>query len=302
MTKRVLVTGATGFIGRHVLNPLVERGFEVHAVARQVPACGVNTRWHRADLLSAGAIPRLIEAVQPTHVLHLAWSAVPGHFWTSPENLRWVQVSLELLCGFEAAGGHRIVVAGSCAEYEASDQDCDERETPLRPVTLYGTCKHALGLIQEHYAEARLSASWGRVFHLYGPFEHPDRLVPSVITSLLDGRPALCTPGSQVRDFLYVQDAADAFAALVDSEVQGPVNIASGTPISVADVVRSIGAQLHAESHVRLGAREQPPNDPPRLTACVSRLRQEVRWRPALSLDEGLSRTIEWWRSRRNAP
>ncbi len=298
MTKRVLVTGATGFVGRHVLSPLVARGFDVHAVTRQTSAHGtVKAAWHHADLLSPESIPRLLETIQPTHLLHLAWYAVPGRFWTSPENLRWVGASLELLRAFAAAGGQRVVGVGSCAEYEVSDRDCDERATPLRPATLYGTCKHALRLEQEQYAEGRMSASWGRVFHLYGPYEHLERLVPSVITSLLNGRPALCTSGVQIRDFLHVEDVASAFAALLDSDVQGPVNIASGTPTSVADLVQRVGSHLHAEALVRLGAREPAPNDPPRLTASVSRLHHEVGWRPAMSLEQGLSHTIDWWRS-----
>jgi nucleoside-diphosphate-sugar epimerase len=300
--KRVLVTGASGFIGRHALAPLARRGFDVHAVSTRAPAADAPAvAWHQANLLNPPDVARLMDAVRPTHLLHFAWFAVPGQFWTSPENLRWVQASLELLQAFADAGGERFVGAGSCAEYGVSDADCDERHTALEPSTLYGTCKHAFHIVVERFAAPRLVAAWGRIFHLYGPDEHPDRLVPAVIGALLDGQPALCTAGTQVRDFLHVEDVAAAFVNLLDSAVRGPVNIASGAPVSVADVVTTIGRYLDRESLVRLGARAIPAHDPPRLTANISRLRDEVGWSPSMTLDRGLSKTIDWWRSHRRA-
>ena len=295
--KRVLVTGASGFVGRQALSPLAERGFEIHAVSSQPRTAMPGVTWHQCDLLAADGIPELMQRVSPTHLLHLAWFASPGQFWTSTENLRWVRASVELVSEFAAAGGQRVVAAGTCAEYEVTGDDCDERVTPLRPATLYGTCKHALHLVLEKFAEGRFSAAWGRVFHLYGPHEYPERLVPSVICSVLNGEPALCTPGTQVRDFLHVADVAAGFVALLDSSITGSVNIASGAPVSIANVVQSIGRHMGAESLVHLGARALPTHEQPRLTANVSRLRDEVGWAPAMTLDAGLLHTIDWWRS-----
>jgi nucleoside-diphosphate-sugar epimerase len=296
--KRVLVTGASGFIGRHTLPLLVQRGYEVHAVSSQ-PRTGPGTdvTWHHCGLLGADGIPALMQRVSPTHLLHLAWFAVPGQFWTSTENLRWVSASLDIVREFAAVGGQRLVTAGTCAEYEVTHEDCKERVTPLRPSTLYGTCKHALHQIVEKFADGRFSCAWGRVFHLFGPHEYPERLVPSVIRSLLAGQPALCTPGTQVRDFLHVADVAGGFVALLDSPITGPVNIASGVPVSIADVVQSIGRQMSAESLIRLGARALPTHEQPRLTADASRLRDEVGWTPQMNLESGLLHTIDWWRS-----
>jgi UDP-glucuronate decarboxylase len=146
------------------------------------------------------------------------------------------------------------------------------------------------------FAAGRFSAAWGRVFHLYGPEEEPSRLVPSVIGALLDGRDALCTEGTQVRDFMHVADLGDAFAALVASPVEGAVNVASGRAIRLADLILEIGAQMDAPDRIRLGARAMPAGELPRVTASVTRLRDEVGWTSARELDRGLAGTIAWWR------
>src|SRR2546423_13493112 len=167
--KRVLVTGATGFIGRHVLGPLVERGFDVHAVTHRAPlSARSGCRWHVSDLLDTAQIVPLIKAVQPTHLLHLAWYSVPGQYWTALENFAWVQASLELLRRFHEAGGVRVVMAGTCAEYDWAYGYCSERTTPTQPHTLYGTCKLALQAMLDTYArQSGLSSAWGRIFFLY---------------------------------------------------------------------------------------------------------------------------------------
>ena len=298
--KRVLVTGAGGFVGRHAIAPLVERGYEVHAVRRSQagPEAG-GVVWHAADLLEPGAAESLCARVRPTHLLHLAWYTEPGLYWRSRENLRWVEASLSLLRAFAAAGGRRVVGAGTCAEYDwAAAARCDERSTPVRPATLYGACKAALATIQQaHAAEAGLTQAWGRLFFLYGPDEHPSRLVASVASALLRGQPASCTSGEQRRDFMHTADAAGAFAALLDSAVEGAVNIASGESVPVKHVVAVIAEHAGNPGLVRMGARPTPEGDPAELGAAVERLRDEVGWRPRRSLEEGLAETVAWWRA-----
>ena len=140
-----------------------------------------------------------------------------------------------------------------------------------------------------------MSSAWGRIFYLYGPHEHPARLVASVVCSLLKGRPARCSDGRQIRDFLYVEDVADALVALLESEAAGPVNVASGNPVSVRDMVCRIADQIGREDLVRLGAIPTPKTDPPQLTADVNRLSRVVGWSPNYSLQQGLEKTVAWW-------
>ena len=231
--------------------------------------------------------------VRPEALLHLAWCTDHGAFWSSPENLRWVASSLELLQVFHRAGGRRWVGAGTCAEYDWRFGFCSEAVTPLAPATLYGRSKQAVWSVVEGFASsADLAAAWGRVFFLFGAGEPAGRLVPSVASALLRGEHAACTAGTQLRDFLYVDDVAAGFVALLESDVDGAVNIASGTPVSVASITRMIGRIIGRPELVELGALPDRAAEPPLLAADVRRLADEVGFRPGVGLEEGLRRTI----------
>jgi len=297
--KRILVTGASGFIGRSTLPPLLALGYEVHATssrsAGERSAQGVQ--WHRVDLMDRAQVDLLMAKVIPSHLFHLAWYTAPGLYRTSAENLRWVGSSLYLIEQFLRFGGRRVMVAGTCAEYEWSDGLCRETTTPMSPKDLYAVSKHALHLMLTSWSEQmKFSLAWGRVFFLYGPSEHPKRLVASVVRSLLNDQPALCTTGDQKRDFLHVDDVANALVAVLDSDVEGPVNIGSGDAVAIRDIVGFLGRQLGTEDLLRFGAVPTPRGEQPVVVAAVDRLRQEVSWKPRYTLEAGLTDTVEWWK------
>ena len=291
--SRVLVTGAGGFIGRRATSLLAEHGHEVHGVGRG--AARGPGEWHRADLLEPGSAAELVAAVRPTHLLHLAWYAEHGKFWTSPENVRWVEASLALLRAFAEAGGERAVGAGSCAEYEWGGRGLlSEHHSPLRPATLYGVCKNAFRQVTAAYAEpAGLSFAWGRIFFLYAADEHPDRLVASVARAVVAGNSAETSSGEQLRDFMHADDVAAGLVALLESDVRGPVNVASGEPTGVRDLALEIGRAAGREDLVKVGALPQRPGEPAEIVADVRRLREEVGFERAITTAEGVARTVE---------
>lgn len=296
---RVLLTGASGFIGRAAIKPLLDSGFEVHAVARHPLADVAEVQWRQTDLLNEASLRDAVLSIKPTHLLHFAWYAEPGKYWTSTANFDWLRASLLLLRTFHECGGDRAVMAGTCAEYEWLSDVYSEDASPRRPATLYGACKNALqGVFAAYSRQAGLSSAWGRIFFPFGPHEHMSRLIPSVACSLLKGQVAECTPGEQIRDFMHVDDVAAAFVALLASEVQSAVNIGSGAGVRVKEIVRTIGEQVGRSDLIRLGARPMPAGDPSSIVADVGRLEREVGWRPSRSFDQALSETVNWWRAR----
>jgi len=295
MGRIALLTGARGFVGRHAIETLLALGFEVHCVTSRPEApSGDGVHWHRADLTDSAAASELLARVRPSHLLHLAWYVEHGAFWTSPENDRWLAASLVLLDHFS---GERVVCAGTCAEYEwSAGGTFDELRSPIRPRTPYGLAKDALrAAAQERLGRRGIAFAWGRIFFLHGPGEHPDRLVPSVTRALLAGEPARCTDGRQVRDFLHSSDAGHAFAALLGSDVEGPVNVASGDGVSVGELVGWIGDALGHPELIELGALPSRPDEPERLVADVGRLRDEVGFRPAFGPRAAIEQTVSWW-------
>jgi nucleoside-diphosphate-sugar epimerase len=323
--RRLLLTGASGFIGSQAVGLLLRRGFEVHAVGRREPAAElVNPRsgqtdgpgrapelaggladgesgalvWHRADLLDADATHALVQQVRPTHLLHFAWYAKHGDFWSSTENLRWVEASLGLLRAFGEYGGQRAAIAGTCAEYDWSKVGrCVEGQSPLASQTLYGVSKDALRRVAQAWARKEgISLAWGRIFFVFGEREQPQRLVPSFARAVLSKQPALCSHGRQLRDFLHTADVAGAFVALLDSTVEGPVNIGSGERVSIGELVSVVGEAAGGLELVRLGELPERSGEPRELSADVTRLRQEVGWTPTLTLQQGVERAVHWQR------
>ncbi len=298
---RIVVTGATGFIGTRVVSPLREHGFEVHAVGRHRPA-DPDVVFHRADLFDPAEAEAALRAAAATHLLHLAWYAEPGAYWRSAKNLDWVAASLRLIQSFVAAGGRRVVLAGTCAEYQWGPPRFDEWTAPIVPATLYGTAKDALRRLAMAYGEtAPLSVAWARVFFLYGPGEPGGRLVSGAIASLLDGKPFPTSHGQQRRDYLHVDDVAGAFAALAASEVTGPVNLASGTAVPVRSILERVGAELGRAELIRYGALPLSATEPATLEGDNKRLAGEVGFFPRYELDAGIRSTLELWRVGRAA-
>lgn len=298
--SRLLITGGTGFVGEPAAR-LARAHFEVHVAARN-PLGASHAEVHACDLLEPGAAFQLIAAVRPTHLLHLAWTATPGTFWTDPRNGDWDAASRQLLAAFAQCGGRRAVTVGSCAEYDwTAGGVCREDDTPTNPHTPYGRAKLAFGKWAVGFGQLRaVTTAHARLFWMYGPREHPDRLVPSVARALLAGAPAPCTAGAQRRDFLHVDDAAGALVALLRSDLAGAVNVASGAAVAVRDVIGHVARACGRPELVKLGARETPPTDPPLVVADVSRLRRELGWEPTIDLASGLDQAVAWWRAARS--
>lgn len=280
--SRVLLTGGGGFIGRHVAAALRDNGHEVIAPSSA-----------EFDLLAQDGARQAVQAARAQALVHLAWYTEHGRFWEAEVNDDWARATVALVDAFAAAGGRRAVLAGSCAEYRWDESTCDERSTPLEPAHHYGRAKDAARRGAEVIAgEHGLSLAWARIFFTFGPGEGGARLVPSVASAVLAERTAEITHGAEVRDWLYVEDLAGAVVTLLESQVQGAVNLAAGVGVSLRELALAAGRAAGNEALVRPGALPARAGEPMRIVAAVQRLREEVGWEPRIGLDEGLARTV----------
>ncbi len=272
----------------------------MHAIStRSSPANVPGVHWHRLDLLDGTGVDHLLSDVCPEYMLHLAWYVEHGRYWSAPENVLWAERSLHLIRAFVHSGGRRAVMLGTCAEYDWSStgEPFEETTSVVAPATLYGVAKDSLHRLAAAYARSEnVQLAWARLFFLYGPHEQAGRLVPSVVRSLLRGESVATTSGEQVRDFLHVDDVACALAALLESAVTGPVNIASGRGTRVRELVEEIARQIGAPELVRRGELPDRPDEPAVLVGNSSRLCDEVGYRMRVGLTDGVADTVRWWR------
>lgn len=283
---RVLLTGGSGFIGRYVLNALQQQHIEVIAIGRTRPEYSVP--FIEADLLSISNFAPLLRQVQATHLLHLAWYAEHGKYWTSPLNLRWLEATTRLVEAFCVTGGQQVVIAGTCAEYDWTYGYCREDSTPLNPATLYGTAKDATRrLVMAICAQYQISCAWGRIFLPFGYGESTKRLIPSLIEVLQGKRAPFGVNASAYRDFLHASDAANGFVKLLIAEVSGTYNVCSGEPRCLAEVVTTLASLLNADPEPVLALATERPEEPLLLVGESMKLRK-LGWEPELTLAQGL--------------
>jgi len=284
---RVLLTGASGFVGRQAIGPLLDLSYEVHAVGNTVT--DARARWYRADLLDQVTRRQLVAAVRPQALLHCAWVTQHGAFWSSPANLDWVAASLDLARAAAEQGARRMLMVGSCAEYDWRTPPARpwREDDTCRPASLYGIAKDALHRLMAAFAaEAGIGLVWARLFHLYGPHEAPARLVPGLLAALLEGRRAETGPGDAVRDFMHVADAGRALAHLLAADVRGAVNVAFGQPVTIGALAGIVARLAGRPDLLAVGARGG--SEPQAMVADTARLRA-TGFVPSIALKDGLA-------------
>lgn len=293
---KVLLTGASGFVGLHTAAALSKAGAKLHLASRSEPSLAIG-QWHQVDLLEKDTTTRLIEQVRPDIVLHAAWRVEHGRFWTDPANLEWVAATLHLVRVASEFGASRFVGIGTCYEYEwPVDGVCHELRTLTTGHTLYDISKDAVRRVAQAFCRERnMSFAWGRLFFLYGAGEAETRLVPSIARALVRGRPAPLSHGAAIRDFMDIRDAGAALSALALSPVQGEVNIGTGLGVSVAEIATKLGKLAQRPDLIELGALPDREGEPPSILASTGRLLNEVGFAPTISTDKGLQDALDFW-------
>jgi nucleoside-diphosphate-sugar epimerase len=297
--SRILLTGASGFIGSHCLDALRDRGHELHAVVRTVKATiSDGVTWHYRDLRDPEQAAEIVTKVQPELLLHCAWIATPGVYAASPENMAWLQSTVAMVEAFGSCGGRRLLGIGTSAEYAADDRACSEDVTPIRPSTIYGKSKAATWLAIQALAQHHgISACWARLFVPYGPGDSPRRLIPYVTNSLAAGARVETTLGLQMRDFIFVRDAAELIVRLLLCQDTGAFNVGTGVPSSIRSVVEYLADACGSRELVQFGARQPPLGDPQVLVADMAKVERSLGWSAATDLRTGLDRVLATMRA-----
>lgn len=289
---KVALTGGSGFLGRHVLAHLRARGCEVVLLVRSRPVETVDCQWRAMDLLDTPDLHTALHGLGASHLLHLAWYTDHGRYWSSAENLRWVDASLRLLQAFAAQGGQHALLVGSCAEYDWSHGWLREASTPLQPASLYGTAKDATRRLAQAWCHAQgLGLAWAHVFYPFGPGEGERRLLPSLVQVFGGQAAPFGVNATAYRGLLPVQDAASALVHLLLTGQQGRYNICSGQPVQMAEVVRMLAQLCAADPGPVLELATARPDEPHLLVGEVHRL-HATGWHPSLTLQQGLERLV----------
>jgi UDP-glucose 4-epimerase len=304
---RILLTGATGFVGSHLLRRLVDAGrHEVAALVRpgnnrgRIPDLVGRFTPIEGDLAGLGAVEASCAAFEPEAVVHLAWSGVGNRSRNDPRQADNVRQVLDLVELARRIGTRHWIGLGSQAEYGPCAGAIDE-QTPTRPTTLYGVTKLCGGLLAGRLcAEHGMRFAWLRLFSSYGPGDDPQWMIPYLMLTLLrGGRPAL-TWAEQRWDYIYVADVAEAIARVAETPgAAGVYNLGSGAAHALRDIIERIRDRI--DPHLALGFGEVPyrPDQVMHLQPDIGRLRRELGWSAAVGLDEGLERTLEWYRVHR---
>jgi nucleoside-diphosphate-sugar epimerase len=289
-SKKVILTGASGLIGKEAIVPLQKSGFDIYAftIDKNNPDNGVN--WIDCNIFDGEKVRKAFEAIKPEYFLHFAW-ATTNDYLTSAINFDFINASLSMLKNFAANGGVRAVFAGTCFEYEFKETPLKESD-PKKPLTVYAACKNALNNIASLYAEHNgVSFGWGRIFYVYGYGEHKKRLTASIINSFKANKKVIINYAELLRDYMYAKDIAEAFVKFLESDVKGDVNICSAKAVSLGEYASFIAKKLNKANLLILD--NIPSGNPSFIVGNNSRLLNEVKYAFSYSLEQGLDEVLK---------
>ena len=276
---KVLVTGATGFVGRHLVAALLARGCAVRAVARNVETAASmpwinNVEFVAADIHAADLdIAALTDGIDV--LAHLAWPGLPNYraLFHFEHNL---MADYRFIKGAVEAGVKQVLVTGTCFEYGMQSGPLGESVEP-QPSNPYGLAKHTLHLfLQNLQQEKPFTLQWARLFYLHGEGQNPNSLLAALDRAIDAGEASFnMSGGEQLRDFLPIASAADYLAAILHQrDFNGVINCASGQPVSVRALVEQRLRERGAALKLNLGHYPYPSHEPMAFWAVTERLQQ----------------------------
>lgn len=289
-SKKVLVTGATGLIGKELAKPLLEAGFDVYAITIDENNPNNGIHWIKGNLFDENSIKLIMEEVKPEYLLNMAWCTT-GDYLKSDLNYKFLTAGINLLKYFKDNGGKRVVFAGTCFEYKFKEEPLKETDELEVEKTVYTFCKYKLHEIAEYFCKQNnISFGYGRIFYVYGKNEDKTRLTGMIIDKLSKNEEVVIKSGSLIKDYMYSKDIANAFVALLNSDVEGSVNICTGNPISIKDFALEIGKQMGKENLIIF--QDEPSNQPSVIVGDNTRLTEDVGYNLKYDLKKAFSEIL----------
>jgi len=309
MSGEVLVTGAAGFAGSHLVDHLVDSGADVVAWHRpgHPPARDVrSTRWEAVDLLDADAVGSAIARLRPSAVYHCAGAAHVGRAWdsTEPTLATNVRGTHHLLRGLERIGAAaRVLVPSSALVYGGADEALTESH-PLVPNSPYGLSKLAQEMLARR-SNGPLGVTIARAFNHVGPRQDPQFAASGFARRIADIERGMWQPEISVgnlearRDLTDVRDTVRAYTLILERGTPGrPYNVCSGRAIAIRQLLDLLLARARVPVSVKVDTARYRPHDTPLLLGDPSRLRDELGWSARIPLEQTLDDLLDYWRNR----
>ncbi|MBR3654828.1 MAG: NAD(P)-dependent oxidoreductase [Elusimicrobia bacterium] len=289
--KKVLVTGATGLIGKELAEPLKKAGFDVFSITIDENNPNNGIHWIKGNLFDENCIKSVIEQIKPEYLLNMAWCTT-GDYLKSDINYKFLDAGINLLKYFKDNGGKRVVFVGTCFEYKFKDTPLKETDDLDTEKTVYTSCKNKLHEIAEHFCKINnISFGYGRIFYVYGRNEDKTRLTGMIIDKLSKNEEVIIKSGDLYKDYMYSKDIAGAFVALLNSNVQGSVNICTGKAISIKDFALEIGKQMGKENLIKF--KNEISNQPPLIIGDNTKLMKIVGYNYRYDLKRGIREILD---------
>lgn len=294
---KVLVTGASGFIGLPLVEKLSDSGCEVMALSRTFIKTKTTTsvQWLKADLSLPESYREEVKAFSPEIVVHLSWQDIPDFsFDTSILNLNQSLDFLAFVLEIESC--NKILISGSCLEYNKTQGECKESDVSS-PKDHFTWAKNSIySWLSMRCAQKKVVLGWFRIFYVYGPGQRSESLVPTILSSLKNNElPYLRTPRN-ANDYIFIDDVIEAFYAAITSKKisSGVYNLGSGTSTTVLDICRYaeqiiLGTDFNTQQLERVTKNSAADTN---FWAGIDGTKKKLEWSPKTTLEIGIKRTF----------
>ena len=286
--KKIIVTGITGSIGQYLISPLKELEFDIYGIGTRN---FTTDKFHyiKQDINDYVGMEKVFKEIKAEYLIHLAWDTKKGYL-DSDANFDLLYSSINMLKYFKENGGKKAVFIGTCFEYKFKDTPLKENDE-LNPITIYAKTKNYLREVSELYSiKNNINFCWGRIFYTYGDNENPNRLFPYIIDSLKEDKKVSINYSQLKKDYIFAGDIAKAISLIIDSNINGIINLCTSNAISLEEIALSIARKFNKVNLLEL--KKLDTKEPKIIVGNNSRLVNEIGFNDFITVDEWVDKYL----------